>query len=68
MKKLFRALLCGAVLTASLCVSAFAAESTLLISPAPTALPEKQPALSYSASGAIAAGSHSQRIRSFVFT
>jgi len=42
MKKLFRSLLCGAVLTASLCVSAFAAESTLLISPAPTALPEKQ--------------------------
>lgn len=42
MKKIFRALLCGAVLTASLCVSAFAAESDLLISPAPTALPEKQ--------------------------
>lgn len=42
MKKIFRALLCGAVLTASLCVSAFAAQSDLLISAAPTTLPEKQ--------------------------
>ena len=42
MKKLFRTLLCGAVLALSLSVSAFAAESDLLISPAPTALPEKQ--------------------------
>ena len=42
MKKLFRSLLCGAVLALSLSVSAFAAESDLLISPAPTALPEKQ--------------------------
>ena len=42
MKKLFRTLLCGAVLALSLSVSAFAAESDLVISPAPTALPEKQ--------------------------
>ena len=38
MKKLFRTLLCGAVLTLSLSVSAFAAESDLLISPAPSFL------------------------------
>lgn len=38
MKKLFRTLLCGAVLTLSLSVSAFAAESDLLISPAPSDL------------------------------
>lgn len=42
MKKLFRTLLCGTVLALSLSVSAFAAESNLLISPAPTAVPEKQ--------------------------
>ena len=42
MKKLFRTLLCGAVLALSLSVSAFAAETDLVISPAPTALPEKQ--------------------------
>lgn len=41
MKKLFRTLLCGAVLTLSLSVSAFAAESDLLISPAPSFLPEQ---------------------------
>ena len=42
MKKLFRTLLCGAVLALSLSVSAFAAEGDLVISPAPTAVPEKQ--------------------------
>ena len=36
MKKLFRTLLCGALLVASLSISAFAAEDVLLISPAPT--------------------------------
>ena len=39
MKKLFRTLICGAVLALSLSVSAYAAEGDLVISASPTAVP-----------------------------
>ena len=42
MKKFLRTFLCGAVLALSMSTAAFAAEGDLLISPAPSALPERQ--------------------------
>lgn len=42
MKKLFRSLLCAALMVMALSASAFAAQENLLISPTPDAKPEKQ--------------------------
>ena len=51
MKKFLRTLLCGALVALSMSVAAFAAEGDLLISPAPTAMPERQGAFYVMANG-----------------